>query len=468
MKPLFVVFGFLAVLSLAFVFYLTLATGSPAATPSVEAASPFESRSQPRAAGNDGESRARLERLERLVEALASRVDELESAPRRSDVADVPDPGAAIEALSPADYLRRYVASFADTPEGDEFCRMVVQSHVDELSADVSELVRSPSAIVALRCRLAAMLRLPKFAARAHVVDALVSALMDREHSEMPPAALASLCSIGGPSVLARLEAVVGSLELEELRRAVYSAILREAGDGHDAVIARLFAAARGDADRIHLLSLLTGVDPERMLDVIRDATRFDTGVRLQAAVRIGDLRTEAALAYIDEWLEFEREERVRAALRSSRSEASQIPGWHAMQALGPPDANPGDDDARAWAAKSPEMGVQWLELAYAPARRISGVRIHEVCTAGGVTKVIGFDSGGAPRELWSGVDPTATPGPFRLDFPATDFAVQRLRLVIDTDRRRGWEEIDAVEIVGPDGAAWAVRASASSSYGGS
>jgi hypothetical protein len=36
---------------------------------------------------------------------------------------------------------------------------------------------------------------------------------------------------------------------------------------------------------------------------------------------------------------------------------------------------------------------------------------------------------------------------------------------VLDTSRP-GWNEIDAVELVGPDGRAWAVRAVASSNYG--
>jgi hypothetical protein len=43
---------------------------------------------------------------------------------------------------------------------------------------------------------------------------------------------------------------------------------------------------------------------------------------------------------------------------------------------------------------------------------------------------------------------------------------VRSLRLTLDTDRRPGWSEIDAVEIDGPDGRAWASAARARGSFG--
>jgi hypothetical protein len=111
-------------------------------------------------------------------------------------------------------------------------------------------------------------------------------------------------------------------------------------------------------------------------------------------------------------------------------------------------------------------MGEQWIELQYAPALRASSVRIFEVNAAGAVTAVVGLDERGGRHELWSGPDPTATPGVFEVSFPVTPFAVSRLRVVLDTNRTPGWNEIDAVELCGPDGRAWASHAVASSEYG--
>ena len=55
----------------------------------------------------------------------------------------------------------------------------------------------------------------------------------------------------------------------------------------------------------------------------------------------------------------------------------------------------------------------------------------------------------------------TGKDGRRRLDDPG-DY----VRLEIETKRHSGWEEVDAVQLLGPDGALWASGASASSSYG--
>jgi hypothetical protein len=111
-------------------------------------------------------------------------------------------------------------------------------------------------------------------------------------------------------------------------------------------------------------------------------------------------------------------------------------------------------------------MGRQWLELDYDPPLPVSTVRIYEVCVPGALSSIVGVDEQGAELELWSGVDPTTTPGVFECPVPATPFRVRTLRLVLDTSRRAGWSEIDAVELVGPGGRAWASAARASSSFG--
>ena len=56
--------------------------------------------------------------------------------------------------------------------------------------------------------------------------------------------------------------------------------------------------------------------------------------------------------------------------------------------------------------------------------------------------------------------------GPLTIEFPTTAYAVTAVRIVLDTTRSPGWNEIDAVELVGPQGRAWASEARASSTYG--
>ena len=66
---------------------------------------------------------------------------------------------------------------------------------------------------------------------------------------------------------------------------------------------------------------------------------------------------------------------------------------------------------------------------------------------------------------MWTGIDPTAVPSVFEVTFAITNYNVKRVRIVLDTNRTPNWNEIDAVELVGPEGRAWASDASASSSY---
>ena len=93
-------------------------------------------------------------------------------------------------------------------------------------------------------------------------------------------------------------------------------------------------------------------------------------------------------------------------------------------------------------------------------------MRIFEVNSAGAVVRVETVDEAGTHRTVWQGDDPTETPGTFEVPFPPTPYRVARVRVVLDTDRRPGWNEIDAVELVGPDGRAFAATAAASSTYG--
>ena len=52
-----------------------------------------------------------------------------------------------------------------------------------------------------------------------------------------------------------------------------------------------------------------------------------------------------------------------------------------------------------------------------------------------------------------------------RHEKPRRQVTLLALRVELDTNRSNGWNEIDAVELVGPDGRQWAAHARASSSY---
>lgn len=143
------------------------------------------------------------------------------------------------------------------------------------------------------------------------------------------------------------------------------------------------------------------------------------------------------------------------------------VPSWHARQAIGPPDAQPGDH-ANAWASQAADGGQEWLLLHYDQAVAAREVRIHENHNPGAVAKVTAVDDQGQETELWVGVAP-AKPEPHVFTVTVPPVKTRRLKIYLDTARIPGWNEIDAVELVGIDGKRqWAVDARASTSYGAS
>ncbi len=141
---------------------------------------------------------------------------------------------------------------------------------------------------------------------------------------------------------------------------------------------------------------------------------------------------------------------------------------WSAVQATGAPDTPYAGDVATAWASRNAEMGRVTLELRYARAVVPAQVRIHETLNPGAVVRLLGRADDGAWRELWQGAAaaPVEKERWFAPPLAAGLAAVSEVRIELDTDAVTGWNEIDAVELIGTDGTRqWAESASASSAY---
>jgi hypothetical protein len=69
---------------------------------------------------------------------------------------------------------------------------------------------------------------------------------------------------------------------------------------------------------------------------------------------------------------------------------------------------------------------------------------------------------------VWKGETSSRLEGPLVLEWRSTAAPVKSIRLVLETDRTPGWNEIDAVELLGSAGPQWATRARASSTFGSS
>ena len=139
---------------------------------------------------------------------------------------------------------------------------------------------------------------------------------------------------------------------------------------------------------------------------------------------------------------------------------------WSALQATGAPDTPIHGDLGTAWASKRPDMGEVTLDLTYARAVRVDEVRVHETCMPGAIARIQAKAPDGSWETLWEGTS-TIQDGPWWFAPPLrrTAYTTKEIRIVVDTDRVEGWNEIDAVELSGDGVRQWAEAAAASSSY---
>jgi len=139
---------------------------------------------------------------------------------------------------------------------------------------------------------------------------------------------------------------------------------------------------------------------------------------------------------------------------------------WGPEQAVGEPDTQQAGDIPTAWASREPDGGEEWLKLDYENPVDVAEVRVRETHNPGAISKVIAFAPNGAEVTIWEGTEPPSQ-APVEMSFQMPgNLNTKSIKVYLDTKRIPGWNEIDAVELVGRDGSRqWAKSASASSTY---
>ena len=150
----------------------------------------------------------------------------------------------------------------------------------------------------------------------------------------------------------------------------------------------------------------------------------------------------------------------VAKAIEIEKEAREHPPSWSPNQAVGPPNTKPMGDLVTAWATANQSAGKEWLELDYVPPFIAHQVRIHETYNPGAVVELVlkGEDGQEIVRIPVVATARTA-PEWLEVSFDATAVPVQSVRVILDTSRVAGWNEIDAVELVGPTRRAWAEAA---------
>ncbi|MCW1924285.1 hypothetical protein OKA05_17095 [Luteolibacter arcticus] len=141
---------------------------------------------------------------------------------------------------------------------------------------------------------------------------------------------------------------------------------------------------------------------------------------------------------------------------------------WGHEQAAGEPDTHQPGDIPSAWASKAPDGGEEWLQLDYERPVDLQQINVVESHNPGAIRKVVAVLPNGREATVWEGtMDPSAADELVSSAFPVEgNVRAQSVKVYMDTSRVAGWNEIDAVEVVGRDGTKqWASASRASSSY---
>ena len=156
----------------------------------------------------------------------------------------------------------------------------------------------------------------------------------------------------------------------------------------------------------------------------------------------------------------------VNERIDAARTKAA-MRAWGPEQATGAPDTMTAGDQRTAWAPATADGGMEWIEAEFETAADLARIVVRQTCNPGCITKVSAITANGTEVPVWAGNDPSR--GQALADTPfavAGGIQAKRVKIYIDTSRVAGWEEIDAVQIVGRDGAGqWAKSVTASSTY---
>jgi hypothetical protein len=194
------------------------------------------------------------------------------------------------------------------------------------------------------------------------------------------------------------------------------------------------------------VLSAGCGVDDRReeVVRVVDDAGEQEPGTGV-SWIRVEDVEDEDEVLRdpMGRWA-------VEAEASSSLGEVMDVMSWTPRMATGFPDVQEYRFEERAWAPGGENDGYEWLEVTYENAVHATGVRVRVVNACGCVQMVQLKDVNGKYHLKWKGKDRENKHITWLvLEFPATGYLTDTVRVTLDTTRVPHWTAIDAVQLVG-------------------
>lgn len=226
------------------------------------------------------------------------------------------------------------------------------------------------------------------------------------------------------------LEEEAAELEREALRKieSILASVLQSLGSDDYAT-----------RERASLVLLKFGGQAIPILKKAALAAEPEVRTRLDRVVHVLQDMKEDDQGFLHQW-----------ASGAKASSQYSTPDYSASQATGKPDTHAAGDTLTAWASLEPDAGVEWLELTYAHRIHPAVIRIRETFNPGAVVKVEAKDLQGQWHTLWEGKDATKEcPGWMEVRCAAPAWTTNEVRISLDTRTTPGWNEIDAVELLG-------------------
>lgn len=134
---------------------------------------------------------------------------------------------------------------------------------------------------------------------------------------------------------------------------------------------------------------------------------------------------------------------------KSPESTASYAPAI----ATGAPNVEHYGDNGNSWATETADRGIEWLEVKFGKPVHATELRVRQNYSPGAIIKLELIDEGGARHVVWQGVDDQQyaanTIAWFSKSFDKTPYAAAGARITLATNAVSGWNEIDAVQLLG-------------------
>ncbi|NVO04179.1 MAG: hypothetical protein HXX09_15910 [Bacteroidetes bacterium] len=124
---------------------------------------------------------------------------------------------------------------------------------------------------------------------------------------------------------------------------------------------------------------------------------------------------------------------------------------WSPEQMIGVPNVQKYGDNGNAWASKEQDKGEEWVKLTFEKEVNATEVRIKETYNAGAITKIVLYDNTNKSHVVYQAKSETKKNEMQYLvaKFPKTGYKTKMVKIVLDSKAITGWNEIDAVQLVG-------------------